>query len=352
MIEQNIYTNEFLNLKRLQGDPSADEFIEYVFSDPARKLQLQNWLKGAADRNKLDLHDERYAQFSFIRQAGNLPAWADPKLMKAGSAFFVRHSTAIMSLLGLLSLPYCYTAANGAMVLYLSELIKKQTTKRLYDTAIFVWQVMAPDAFSKTGNAYDEILKVRIMHAAVRYYTARNVKWDNAWGLPINQEDMAGTNLSFSLIVIRGLRALGVTVSHAEQEAFIHLWAIVGYLTGLDDDLIAKNTKMGQKLDTAIKHRQFCSAAHGRELTQALIEHIVAVNKNKASPGDIKGLMKYLLGHEIADMLAITGPVLPGYKIALIKTINLIKGFKPAGNINSAYQEAYTTFKKQKAIVD
>jgi hypothetical protein len=347
MITGNLYTNELLDFKRLSGDPQADEFIQHVFSDPIKKQQLQQWMSGRSDAAHLRFLPITFPGFAFIEKATELPSWAQWRLMKIGSVFFARHSEIIMSLLGLLSLPYCYNAANGAMVLYLSELIRKQTTKRLFDTAVFVWEVMGPDAFDKYGNAYEEILKVRIMHAAVRYYTLQSGKWNDDWGLPINQEDMAGTNLSFSLIVIRGLRMLGYNISQEDQAAFMHIWAVVGYLSGLDKDLIPENAKMAQQLDTMIKQRQFAVSAHGQELTRALTEHILSVNKSKATANDILGLMRYLLGKDIADMLAIDAPELPAYKLTLLRTLNLLKGFKPRGDLRQEYRKAYTAFKLQ-----
>jgi hypothetical protein len=342
------YSNELLNVKRQSGDPQADEFIQFVFADPAKKQQLQQWMVGKSGPEQLDFLKAAYPRFAFIEQANTLPSWAKPRLMKTGAEFFARHSEVIMSLLGLLSLPYCYTAANGAMVLYLSELIRKQTTKRLYDTAVFVWEVMAPDAFGRDGNAYKEILKVRLMHAAVRYYTLQSGKWNDAWGLPINQEDMAGTNLSFSLIVIRGLRMLGYSVSQEDQAAFMHLWGVVGFLTGLDEDLIPENPKLARQLDAIIKQRQFVVSPHGQELTRSLTGHILSVNKSKATTNDILGLMRYLLGAEIADMLGIEAPDLPAYKLTLIKTLNLFKSFKPQGDPKQNYRKAYAAFKLQK----
>ncbi|OKS86262.1 oxygenase MpaB family protein [Mucilaginibacter polytrichastri] len=347
MINNN-YSNEFLDIKRLSGDLQADEFILHVFADAEKKKQLMQWMAGESSVEHLNLLQTAFPGFAFIDNARDLPSWAQPHLMKAGAVFYARHSEIIMSLLGLLSLPYCYTAANGAMVLYLSELIRKQTTKRLYDTAVFVWEVMGPDAFGKNGNAYEEILKVRIMHAAVRYYTQQGGKWNDTWGLPINQEDMAGTNLSFSLIVIRGLRMLGFSVSQADQEAFMHIWAVIGYFTGLDNDLIPENSKMAQQLDSKIKQRQFQISTHGQELTRSLTDHILSVNKSKATANDIMGLMRYLLGQEIADMLAIAAPDLPAYKLTLIKTLNLLKSFKPQGDPKQSYRAAYAAFKMQK----
>jgi hypothetical protein len=346
-MDHNLYSNELLNHKRLVGDLQADDFIRHVFSDPAKKQQLLKWMDGKTGADHLTSLKIAFPGFTFIDRAKDLPVWAQPRLMKAGAVFFARHAEIIMSLLGLLSLPYCYTAANGAMVLYLSELIRKQTTKRLYDTAVFVWEVMGPDAFNKDGDAYEAILKVRIMHAAVRYYTLHSGKWDDSWGLPINQEDMAGTNLSFSLIVIRGLRMMGYSVNQDDQAAFMHIWAVVGYLTGLNEDLIPQNSKMAQQLDAAIKRRQFCVSVHGRELTRSLTDHILSVNKSKANDNDILGLMRYLLGIEIADMLLINAPELPAYKLTLIKLLNQLKSFKPAGNSRTVYNSAYSSFKKQ-----
>lgn len=350
MTEPQPYSNEFLNAQRLLGDPEADAFIKQVFANADQKLQLQQWLSGQHGTTGLAQLREIYPEVLFIKNAGELPPWANRKLIKEGTAFFAKHSETIMSLLGLLSLPYCYTAANGAMVLYISELIRKQTTKRLYDTAVFVWEVMGPDAFDKDGNAYAEILKVRLMHAAVRYYTLQSGKWNDAWGIPVNQEDMAGTNLSFSLIVIRGLRMMGFSVSHADQQAFMHIWAVVGYFTGLNEELIPTDSKNAQQLDALIKQRQFIVSKHGQELTSSLADHIIKVNKSKATANDILGLMRYLLGTEIADMLAIAAPDLPGYKLTLLKAVNLLKSFKPQPKPQQLYRTAYAAFRQQNPL--
>jgi len=349
-MNNGIYHNEFLDGKRARGDKHADEFIRDVFGNDAMKLHVQQWLAGKISFGELMSSHPEFLNVDLIQLSNVLPPWADSQLMKLGSVFFATHAENVMSLLGLLSLPYCYTAANGAMVLYLSETIKKQTTKRLHDTALFVWGVMAPDAFAESGKAYEEMLKVRVMHAAVRYYTLNSGKWNDAWGLPINQEDMAGTNLSFSLIVIRGLRLLGFRVNQQEQTAFLHLWGVIGYFTGLDEDLIPANSKLAHQLDLIIKKRQFVNSAHGVELTKSLTEHILRVNRSKATASEILGLMRYLLGTEIADQLAIKAPMLPKYKITLLRTINYLKSMKPQGNPGHNYAKAYVKFKKQSSI--
>ena len=127
----------------------------------------------------------------------------------------------------------------------------------------------------------------------------------------------------------------------------MNIGTVVGYLSGLDEDLIPENSKKAQQLDAVIKQRQFSVSAHGQELTKSLTDHILSVNKSAATANDILGLMRYLLGEEIADMLAIEAPKLPAYKLTLIKTLNLLKGFMPQGNPRQKYHIAYTTFKMQ-----
>ena len=339
------YSDDFLDSRRLVGDPDADTFVNEVFADPIRKKNLQNWMMLETGSEALDQLMLDYPHVSFISNSRILPDWADPALMRRGSAFFARHSEMIMSLLGLLSLPYCYTAAKGAIVLHLTELIRKQTTKRLFDTAIFIWEVLAPDAFDEKGKAFAEILKVRIIHAFVRHYINSNDQWDPAWGLAVNQEDMAGTNLSFSLIVIRGLRKLGYRVSKSDEEAFLHVWAVIGSLSGLENELIPVNSTQAELLDERIKQRQFAGSVHGKELTQALIGHILSVNESKATADDIRGLMRYLLGDEISKKLAIDSPSLAAYKLLLIRFLGAVKSIKPPGNLKRKYEQAFSEFK-------
>ncbi|MGB4400183.1 MAG: oxygenase MpaB family protein, partial [Daejeonella sp.] len=337
--------DNFLNSRRLLGDADADTFVAEVFADTQKKKDLQEWMMLETSSEALEQLQLAYPDVSFISKARDLPDWADPELMRKGSDFFARHSEMVMSLLGLLSLPYCYTAAQGARVLHITELIRKQTTKRLFDTAIFIWEVLGPNAFEKKGKAFAEIAKVRIVHAFVRHYINNSGKWDESWGLAINQEDMAGTNLSFSLIVIRGLRLLGYRVSRPDEEAFLHIWAVVGSLSGLEEELIPEDASQAEFLDKRIKERQFVASDHGKELTSALIAHILSVNESKATADDIKGLMKYLLGDEISEKLSITSPKLPAYKLVLIRLLGAFKSVKPTGDLKLKYQLAYSEFK-------
>jgi hypothetical protein len=60
------------------------------------------------------------------------------------------------------------------------------------------------------------------MHASVRRLSAASPYWKTEWNVPVNQEDLLLTLMSFSWVVMDGLEKLGVTVSPTDQEAYLH----------------------------------------------------------------------------------------------------------------------------------
>ena len=351
MEKKSVFTNDFLTAKRLMGEADADLFTQSVFENSDQKTELRNWLNELTENAQLNQIPQEFIRYTLFSDVNELPAWADKKEMKAGSAFFARNAQLIMNLLGLLSLPYCYTAADGAMVLYLSDRMRGDVGKRLVETADFLWDVMAPDAFEESGKGFASVLKIRLIHAAVRYYTLKSGQWDDAWGVPVNQEDMAGTNLSFSIIVIRGLRKFGVSVTYQEQQSFMHLWNVIGYLLGLAEDMLPQNGKQAFDLEEAIRLRQFRLSDHGRELTRSLTNYFVTVNTGEQfSDREIFQVMRYLLGNAVADMLDLPSAELPVNKIRLLKAINFINEFKKRNSTSVLYRNEYGRFKRSKPV--
>lgn len=342
------YTNGLLDAKRQKGDDAVQLFISEWLSDPGQGKIFYAWMRELNRNIDLDLFSGQFASAAFVSSSRTLPAWADRKLMARGSGFFIRRADAIMSLLGLLSLPYCYAAAEGAKVLYLTERLRDRPAKRLLDTAEFVWDVMAPDAFEPEGKGFASCLKIRMTHALARHYVLKNSSWPATAGLPVNQEDMAGTNLAFSLIVVRGLRKLGVAVSYEEQQSFMHLWNVIGFMLGVDEDLLPESGRSATLLESAISQRHFRISLEGRALAKSLLEHITIDPAMRLSPREIYQIMRFLLNDEVADILDI--PKMPGVEYApvLLKLIANLPRLENS-NLQIAYRERYLAFMKAKS---
>jgi len=92
-------------------------------------------------------------------------------------------------------------------------------------------------------------MRVRLIHAQVRRLLLESSEWrSDAWGAPINQCHMAGTNLMFSVGVLDGLTRLGYRFNRLEREALIHLWRYAGYLLGVEHELLVADEFEGHRL--------------------------------------------------------------------------------------------------------
>jgi hypothetical protein len=143
------------------------------------------------------------------------------------------------------------------------------------------------------------------MHGAVRKLAASAPTWKAEYGLPLNQEDLALTLMSFSSIIVDGLEKLGVTLSDSDREAYLHLWLVAGHLLGIRQDLLPPHFDSAQALAAAVARRQFGPCPEGKDMTRALVQMMANV-----LPGDVFRnvaplLIRYFLGKEWAAWLGI-----------------------------------------------
>ncbi len=286
----------------------------------------------------------------FFQETAALPLWADQRKMRAAMRFFQQYSRQIMGLLGSYSLPWCYAAADGAKVLYFSERMHANTYQRLQETGKFLFDVLDPKAFATNGYGIRSIQKVRLIHEVIRYHLRKSPEWDMAWGLPVNQEDMAGTNLAFSLVIIRGLRKTGHTISPEETDAWLHLWKVTGYLLGVDERLLPDNGKEASLLLQKIEGRHFKPSKEGKLLMTALLKSFEEFAPLNFPKGYLHSYVRYLVGEKAADLLGLDPS---NWTTAIVKqwrNFNLFSSFfsafsngEYAGNVKKAREEALNT---------
>jgi hypothetical protein len=335
---KSVYSNDLLQDMRQQTDPLADQVIEQVFTTGNAGAVSQ--LMAAISKNNGELPAAQSEPvIQFFHHTATLPSWANTKKLEAGGRFFDRHVQPILSILGSLSLPYCYAAADGAQVLFLSQRIRKDTRKRLAETGQFVLTVASNGAFSGKGKGINIIQKVRLMHAAIRFHVEQSGQWNDSWGKPINQEDMAGTNLAFSYIVLEGLQKLGVYYTSEEAESYLHLWNVIGFLLGVDEKLLPASMKEAYLLDKLITGRHFRKSEAGKELTKALLTCFDEITPNAALKAFNPSFMRFLLGSKIADLLEVPESNMAKVLLTPIKAVNYATSI--AGNFSGkSYKQA------------
>jgi len=114
------YPNSALDLARKTGDALADKTVKDLFESGFNPLSNEAYNKLVFNHQPIpdEFPDSLKQYFKKIKSFQ-----VDEKLEEKGAQFYLEHASAIMLCLGMLSLPYCYAAAEGAKVLSFSKRI-------------------------------------------------------------------------------------------------------------------------------------------------------------------------------------------------------------------------------------
>ena len=265
-------TDAILDAARLRGDALADATVASVFNagDTAAVAKLLSTLM-RDDQKPGDLPPP---VLDYLRQSSETIA-RDPESAAAGERLFAEHGPEIMMLLCCYSLPSSYAAKKGVQVLHRTAYLAKRPNRRLFETSQFIVDVLSPGGLGPGGKGVRTAQKVRLMHAAIRHLIKADTAnpWnENELGVPINQEDLLGTLMTFSHLILDGLARLGVKLTPQEQQSFLDTWLVVGRLMGIESQLLPRTIADAKATTELIERRQIAESPQGREMTMALLE--------------------------------------------------------------------------------
>jgi hypothetical protein len=236
----------------------------------------------------------------------------EPDAVAEGQALFRLFGPECLLILGCYSLPAAYAAARGVQVIHRARRLEDDGIRRLTETAQMVINLMLPGGLEPGGIGARSARKVRLMHALVRQHvrSMSEPAWSPALGEPINQEDLAGTLLTFSLLVIDGLKKIGAVVSPSAERGYYALWSHVGAILGIEPRLRPTNGEEAVALAGLIGARQFAPSPEGQHLARELIKVNDALFP---LPGYGSSLMHFFLGAtpfgvNLAEVLALPPP--------------------------------------------
>ena len=243
-----------------------------------------------------------------FRQVDSVPFWVDRDRCNLGGATFLRCRLGF-AVLALLALPLIYSWPAGNKPLALSGQLVHRASQRLKDTTRYVFAVCQPDGLSRFSEGFAMTVRVRLIHAQVRRLLLTSGQWrSDVWGAPINQCHMAGTNLMFSVGVLDGLTRLGYRFKRIEREALIHLWRYVGYLLGVEPELLIADEFEGHRLLDMIFAFEPQPDDDSRALVDALMQTSFDYIRNfragqMCSVNLCYGISRTLIGNEQAAAL-------------------------------------------------
>ncbi|WP_410493467.1 oxygenase MpaB family protein [Chryseobacterium sp.] len=252
---------------------------------------------------------------------------------------------------------YDFAYLNKPLVF--TGVLKKGAVKRLKDTLEFWVNVTRENALKINSDAYQLIVRTRLMHSYARLkIKEKNKDWDYGnWGEPINTWDMVATYTGFSLVFMQGLKKLGIIISEEEEKGVFHLWKYIGYLLGIPADLMPENRQQATEqfyLWTATQAKGDEDSAH---LAKALLDENLqsTILKYEFQRKNLRYLHIccnwYLLDAEINNRLLIPAVAVPHLFPSLIRKANILtqKIFKLSSE--KKYSQLVKTGNKQQLKV-
>jgi hypothetical protein len=226
-------------------------------------------MEDAIERDRLDgAPDAVRALFTHLASP---PSFVDMQELALGARTYQRTGLCGPMVLSAFSLMRGYHSAAAVKPLAFTGQLDRMARRRLAETGRFLFAVSQVDGLERQRDGWKMAVRVRMIHAHVRRMLMKSPRWEErAWGLPINQADMAATSLSFSVSVLYATRIMGFRYTTEEADAFIRLWRYVSWLSGVDPALLPSSEREAMDLAHMVDSLQPGPDADSIALAQAL----------------------------------------------------------------------------------
>ncbi|MDN3204466.1 oxygenase MpaB family protein [Algoriphagus sediminis] len=340
MNKLRLYTDDNLNSLRKRQDVLADPVAGILVNRPDLCEQINSW-QVIPEVYPSDLPSDVAAYFDFFKAK---EAKAPLETLQKGQEFFSQKGDLYLAMLGFYSLPYCYAFADGAQVLIRSKRIIENIGERLGETGSFLLSLFKSGAFYENSEAYLVCAKVRLVHAFSRYFIKIHSKdWNEDLGEPINQEDLIGTNLAFSLMVLRGMRKLNQEASPIETIQILNYWSWIGDLLGLNIGYWPETPKESFELEKLIRKRHLKFSEAGERLTRALISFYQETIPEPLLAKEAESIISFFIGEEASKAVGIKQRIsIDGNILGLFLKIMGLRSF----GAGKSYKGIESEFKK------
>ena len=288
-----------LLLLRQRTDPLADAAIAALTGRTERGETVLDKIRAGAAAGEP-------AMRAFIAATDTPPPWADFARMVPGRNVAMRNAPLTYLVLTTASLIESFAGSQGAKVLSRTGRIERDTIPRLYETGAMVRDLLLEDQARPGGLGHTALLKVRLLHAHVRRFIRKSPTWDSkSWGEAVNQMDMVGTLLMFSLVLARGLQSLGVALTEEEKDSWNHLWRYAGFMLGVDADATFTNVSEEIALHALIAEHHYRPDEISRSLCFAVLDGLSGEPPFFLPRQALYALTRRLLGDAVADQFGL-----------------------------------------------
>ncbi|KGD65363.1 hypothetical protein Y5S_01256 [Alcanivorax nanhaiticus] len=306
------------------GDPEMDALVDWMMEYGAREARGKFEL--AINEGLAAVKDCPEPLRVFIRKVEKRPSWVDFDLINEGARFI--HSTGMTApyVLRDLALMGGYLLSGFNQSLVLTGALNKGASQRVAETGKWWVDCTEQDGLQRFGPGFRSTLHVRMVHSLVRRNLNRREDWDaSEWGMPLSQVDMVATYLGFCVVMLGGLRKLGVPVTPRESKAVMHLWKYACWLMGVEERWLVDTERQGIVLLQHTLMTQSRPDETTRELGKALADeplerhfsHLQGIQRRLAYEKHLS-MSSYFLDKEKMAQLGLPASTLPWYPVVTL----------------------------------
>lgn len=305
------HTEAELQAQRHVTDPLADAVIAELRKDhPIRSPEdMLSEVRRRAESGGQDVYRE------FLEETQRVPPWANFRRMRVGQRLIAAYGPFMGLSLLTGSLVGGYMFKKMAMVTALTGRLGMpgDISRRLEETSALVFSMALPGELEPGGRAHEILVRVRLLHGAIRQWMADSGRWKPHWDEPINQEDLAITLSLFSCWNVQSLLRMGVVLSDEEIESHHLLWRYAGFVLGIQDTLLtASFDQEVAQYREMLKHQarpQECPP-YGKKILDEVAEKLPII-RGEMGREFLHQTTRYLVGGELVQGLEI--PEQQGY---------------------------------------
>lgn len=278
------------------GDTAMDALVDWMYAFGPRESRA---LFEQALNHGIDTVENCPAPLqAFFATLDHPPASLDWTLLEEGVRFI--HGTGMTAgyVLRDLALMGGYLLSGFNQSLVMTGALNKGASRRVAETGKWWMDCTEPGGLRRFGEGFKTTLHVRLVHSLVRRNLAARPEWDSAtWGLPLSQIDMVATYLGFSVVMLGGLRKLGIPVTAREAKAVMHLWGYACWLMGVDKQWLVASEAEG----VVLLNHTFMTQSRPDQTSRELAEALAKEPWDRRYP-TLEGLRRRLAYHQHLSM--------------------------------------------------
>ena len=195
-----------------------------------------------------------------------LPSWLDLERLRKGQALYLRRRAFIQQVLGTSSLAATFAARDITPVLMQTGRLPSDFTRRMQETQEWVERLLegfpSREAFIK--NNYAQATALGELHRNVAERVTSTLKWNPRERLPMNQQAYGFVLATFAWWPLEALQAKNIPEETKDLEAWLHLWAVLGYGMGVSEALLPKTLPQTKALVESLRKAQYAHVGEPR----------------------------------------------------------------------------------------